>query len=142
MSDHAYHTSFSKQTWETFKSDQRPGPLQMLNLIRLRDHADYADGRASTGAEAYTRYSDISAPVFEQLGGKIIWRGGHELTMVGPQSEVWHIAFVAEYPSVGAFVDMMKDPIYREAMVHRQAGVLDSRLLRFCANAPGNRFAG
>lgn len=142
MEDTQFHTSFSKQTWEMFKADQRQGLLQMLNLIRLRDQADYPDGRASTGAEAYKRYSDISAPVLQQLGGKIVWRGGHELTMVGPQSEIWDISFIAEYPNVEAFRDMMRNPTYREAMSHRQAGVLDSRLVRFSANTNGTSFAG
>ncbi|MBT8154079.1 DUF1330 domain-containing protein [Epibacterium ulvae] len=142
MSDSEFHTSFSKETWEKFKEDQRPGPIHMLNFIRLREEADYSDGRACTGADAYQVYSDMSAPVFQELGGKIVWRGGHELTMVGSHNEIWDIAFVAEYPSVQAFLDMMKNPTYREAMGHRQAGVLDSRLARFSADRLGKSFAG
>ena len=142
MQDGDFHTSFTKESWEQFKADQRPGPIHMLNLIRLRDRADYADGSISTGPEAYRRYSEMSAPVFRDLGGRIVWRGGHELTMVGPQHEVWDIAFVAEYPSAWSFLGLMKDPTYRKAMIHRQAGVLDSRLVRFRADALGNSFAG
>lgn len=140
--DNEFHTSFSRNTWEKFKEDQRQGPIHMLNLIRLREQAEYPDGRASTGAKAYRAYSDMSAPVFRQLGGKIVWRGVHELTMVGPHNEIWDIAFVAEYPSVRAFLDMMKNPTYQEAMGHRQAGVLDSRLVRFNADRLGSSFAG
>lgn len=114
----------------------------MLNLIRLREKAAYPDGRVSTGAAAYKCYSDTSAPVFRELGGRIVWRGCFELMMVGPQSEIWDISFVAEYPSVQAFLDMMKNPTYREAMTHRQAGVLDSRLIRFAADVNGASFAG
>jgi uncharacterized protein (DUF1330 family) len=62
--------------------------------------------------------------------------------MVGPQSENWDICFIAEYPSVQAFLDMMKNPTYREAMTHRQAGVLDSRLIRVGADINGASFAG
>ncbi|WP_299869886.1 DUF1330 domain-containing protein [uncultured Roseobacter sp.] len=114
----------------------------MLNLIRLREQAEYPDGRASTGAEAYGAYSDLSAPVFQALGGKIIWRGGHELTMVGPRSETWDIAFIAEHPSVQVFLDMMRNETYRDAMKHRQAGVLDSQLVRFASKESGLSFAG
>lgn len=142
MQETGFHTSFSKATWDEFKADQRPGPIHMLNLIRLRDQADYPDGRVSTGALAYKRYSDMSAPVLKRLGGRIVWRGGHELTMIGPGCEVWDIAFVAEYGSVEAFLDMVKDDTYREAMSHRQAAVLDSRLVRFRATASGTSFAG
>lgn len=142
MKDNQFHTSFSKETWERFKADQRSGPIHMLNLIRLRKDAEYSDGRASNGADAYKAYSDISAPVFQKLGGKIVWRGGHELMMVGPQHEAWDIAFIAEYPSLQSFLDMLKNATYREAMSHRQAAVLDSRLVRFSADANGTSFAG
>lgn len=142
MENRQLFTSFSKDMWDQFKAGQRPGPLHMLNLIRLRENAKYADRRASSGAEAYKTYSDMSAPVFQSLGGKIVWRGGHELMMVGPQAEVWDIAFIAEYPSVVAFIDMMKIPTYREALTHRQAGVLDSRLMSFSSQGHGTSFAG
>lgn len=136
------YTSFSKETWQAFRSDDRPGAIHMLNLIRLRPTADYPDGRAATGQEAYGEYSRISAPVLHRLGGRIVWRGGFELTMVGPASESWDICFIAEYPSVAAFEEMMRDPVYRDAMAHRQAGVEDSRLVRFSPQPAGMRFAG
>lgn len=142
MEEARFHTRISKSNWGQLKADDRSGPIQMLNLVRLRDKADYTDGHAATGAVAYQRYSDISAPVFGRLGGKIIWHGGHEPTLVGPPDEVWDIAFIAEYPSVQSFMQMMKDPHYREAMSHRQAAVMDSRLIRFGAHASCHSFAG
>ncbi len=142
MTDNQLHTSFSKETWEKFKAAQRSGPIHMLNLIRLREQAEYHDSRISTGADAYKRYSDMSSPVFQKLGGKIVWRGEHELTMVGPHNEAWDIAFIAEYPNVEAFLEMMKNSTYRDAMRHRQAGVLDSRLVRFGPDVLGLSFAG
>ncbi len=135
-------TSFSKETWQAFKGADRAGPIHMLNLVRLREEAEYADGHEATGAEAYQRYSDISAPVLQKFGGSIVWRGAFELTMIGPPDETWDICFIAEYPGVGAFAEMMKDATYREAMLHRQAGVLDSRLVRFGAQHVGASFAG
>lgn len=135
------HTSFTKETYLAFKENHRAGPIHMLNLIRLRDKADYEDGREATGAEAYRQYGTISAPVFQRLGGTIIWRGALELMMIGPASEAWDICFIAQYPSVQAFVDMLKDPTYREAMVHRQAAVADSRLVRYLPVDHGSAFA-
>ena len=142
MQESHFHTSFSKETWDSFKSDQRPGPIDMLNLIRLRDKALYSDGTQSSGEEAFQRYSDISQPIFERLGGRIVWRGTFELTMVGPDNETWDLAFIAQYPSVEAFVSLMKDATYRQAMAHRQAGALDSRLIRLNPSSTGNSFAG
>jgi uncharacterized protein (DUF1330 family) len=114
----------------------------MLNLIRLRPQASYADGRAATGAEAYAVYGRESAPVIARLGARIIWRGKLEQILIGPSNEAWDICFIAEYPSVSAFVDMMRDPVYRAAMAHRQAATLDSRLVRLVPQALGDGFDG
>lgn len=45
--------------------------------------------------------------------------------LIGPQHERWDHCFIAEYPDVAAFVEMIRDPVYREAVKHRQAGVED-----------------
>jgi uncharacterized protein (DUF1330 family) len=110
--------------------------------VRFRDRAAYADGRAATGAEAYAAYGRDSHPVFTRLGGRIVWRGRFELMLIGPQAEHWDECFIAEYPSVAAFVEMIRDPVYREAVKHRQAAVLDSRLVRMQPAASGSGFGG
>lgn len=135
------YTSFTKETYLAFKQSDRAGPIHMLNLVRLREKAEYEDGRDASGASAYNQYSAISAPVFQRLGGTITWRGDFELMMIGPASEAWDICFIAQYPSVGTFLEMLKDPTYRQAMVHRQAGVADSRLVRYKPRDPGSAFA-
>ncbi len=102
----------------------------MLNLIRLKEQPGYPDGRKAIGAEAYAAYGRGSQSVFARLGGVIIWRGRLEQMLIGPSDEAWDICFIAQYPSVEAFVAMAKDPDYRSAMEHRQAAVADSRLIR------------
>lgn len=134
------YTSFSKESFAAFRADDRPGPIHMLNLIRLHAEARYADGRKATGAEAYAAYGQDSAPVFQRLGGRIRWRGRPELVMIGPQDEAWDICFIAEYPSPAAFAEMLRDPVYREAMQHRQAAVADSRLIRLAPLPEGDAF--
>jgi uncharacterized protein (DUF1330 family) len=112
----------------------------MLNLVRFRERAAYPDGRIASGAEAYAAYGHESHPVFSRLGGRIVWRGRFELMLIGPATEVWDECFIAEYPSVAAFVEMVRDPIYREAVKHRQAAVLDSRLVRLAPATAGSGF--
>ena len=80
----------------------------MLNLVRFRDVAIYPDGHTTTGAEAYAAYGRESFPVFARLGGRIVWRGSFELMLIGPVQEHWDACFIAEYPSVAAFVEMMR----------------------------------
>jgi uncharacterized protein (DUF1330 family) len=114
----------------------------MLNLVRFRETAAYPDGRVATGAEAYAAYGRASQPVFSRLGGRIVWRGRFELMLIGPVDEAWDECFVAEYPSVEAFVAMLRNPLYREAVKHRQAAVADSRLVRLAPSAAGGGFGG
>lgn len=126
----AGHIDPTKEIFAQFRDNNRPGPIQMLNLVRLRERAAYPDGRDVSGAEAYAAYGRESGPVFQRLGGKVIWQGRFELMLIGPQSERWDHCFIAEYPEVDAFVQMIRDPVYREAVKHRQAAVEDSRLIR------------
>jgi uncharacterized protein (DUF1330 family) len=130
----------TKDVFGQFRENNRAGPIHMLNLVRLRDRATYPDGRAATGAEAYAAYGRESGPVFTRLGGRIVWTGGFELMLIGPAEECWDHCFIAEYPSVSAFVEMIRDPLYREAVKHRQAAVEDSRLIRLKPLTPGKTF--
>ncbi|MGC8203432.1 DUF1330 domain-containing protein [Aliiroseovarius sp. PTFE2010] len=128
MTEH--YVGFDKATFEAFKGVDRTGPIHMLNLIKLKDQATYDDGRSATGAEAYAAYSRETGSILERVGGRIVWRGAMEIMLIGPKDEHWDLCFIAEYPSVQAFIDMIYDPEYRRAMIHRQAGVLTSRLVR------------
>jgi uncharacterized protein (DUF1330 family) len=134
------HIDPTRQAFAAFRADDRPGPVQMLNLVRFKPWASYPDGTTTSGAAAYAAYARESGPVFAALGGRIIWRGRFELMLIGPQTETWDACFVAEYPSVGAFVAMIRDPVYRQAVRHRQAAVADSRLIWLQPQAGGETF--
>ncbi len=114
--------------------------VQMLNLVKLRDRADYEDGADTTGRKAYDEYGRLSAPVFNRVGGRIIWSGQFEFMVIGPKDEHWDIAFVAEYPTGQAFMDMVFDPEYQAIVYHRTAAVETSRLIRLQANESGAGF--
>ena len=59
------------------------------------------------------------------------------LSLIGPSDEKWDFCFIAEYPNTEAFVSMVKDPDYREAVKHRQISVQDSRLIRMAPLSNG-----
>ncbi|MBJ6373586.1 DUF1330 domain-containing protein [Sedimentitalea arenosa] len=136
------YTGFGKDEYEAFKANDRPGPVHMLNLVRLRETANYEDGTRSTGQAAYAAYGRLSAPVLERVGGRIVWRGRMEQMVIGPRDQTWDLCFIAEYPEPGAFLAMLKDPDYRVAMAHRQAAVQDSRLIRMEPLSLGAGFGG
>ena len=112
------------------------GPIQMLNLIKLKERASYEDGREATGAEAYKTYSKASAEFFQKNGGTIAWRGVPKFPVIGPADETWDVGFIAEYPSKQHFLAMVTDPGYQAIVFHRQAAVETSRLTCF-AKAEG-----
>jgi uncharacterized protein (DUF1330 family) len=130
----------TKETFAAFRAADRAGPIHMLNLVRLRERAAYPDGRSASGAEAYAAYGRESLPVFSRLGGSIVWSGRFELMLIGPSEERWDRCFIAQYPSAAAFVAMIRDPAYREAVKHRQAAVEDSRLIRLAPGPAGTGF--
>jgi len=134
------HINPSQESFRAFRDIKRAGPIQMLNLIKLRDQAAYKDGTKSTGAAAYKTYGTLSGPIFRALGGRIIWSGRPEITLIGPETgEDWDIAFIAEYPDMDAFITMMRDPAYQAVTHHRTAAVENSRLVRM---QPANAGAG
>ena len=134
------HIDPTREKFGEFRGLAEEGPIHMLNLVRLRDEAAYPDGRKATGAEAYAAYGRESGPVFRRVGGRIAWAGDFRLMLIGPEDETWHHCFIAEYPSGAAFVEMVKDPEYQRAVVHRQAAVLDSRLIRLAPKKAGAGF--
>ena len=141
------HVDPTRQSFDAFKALPRDTPINMLNLVRFRDRAQYPEGhshagRGLTGAEAYAEYGRTSGPIFERVGGRTIWRGRMESIVTGPSDEHWDACFIAYYPSAGAFLAMVTDPDYKLAVVHRQAAVLTSRLIRTAPLDPGKGFAG
>ncbi|MAD94539.1 MAG: DUF1330 domain-containing protein, partial [Rhodobacteraceae bacterium] len=58
------HVDPTPEQFAAFKSLNREKPLNMMNLVRLRDLANYTDGRGGTGAEAYAAYGKESGPIF------------------------------------------------------------------------------
>ena len=136
------HVDPTRERFGAFRALPDDGPVHMLNLVRLRDRAAYPDGREASGAEAYRSYGLESGPIFRRVGGRIAWTGDFRLMLIGPEDEKWDLCFIAEYPSAAAFVEMVKDPDYQKAVVHRQAAVVDSRLIRLAPGNPGGGFAG
>lgn len=121
--------------FEAFKALDRSTPIQMLNLVQFFARAAYPDAhpmaeQGLSGAQAYANYGAASGPVLKRVGGSIIWRGQFDVALIGDTSEVWDAMFIAHYPSAGAFLAMVTDPEYQTAVVHRQAAVMNSRLIR------------
>jgi len=123
-----------RDAFKTFAGMTIEGPVQMLNLVKLKEAATYKDGREATGTEAYKAYGAESAKFFAGVGGNIVWRGVPQFPVIGPGEETWDLGFLAEYPSKDAFLKMVLDPGYQAIVFHRQAAVETSRLYCFEAS--------
>ena len=140
------HVDPTRGAMAAFRDLPPDRPVAMINLLRFRERAAYAADvdpaidREVGGAEAYAAYGRAAAAPFARAGGRQVWLGRPQLTVIGPADEAWDLAFIAEYPSGSAFLDMLRDPEYQAAVVHRQAAVADSRLIRCDARRPGAAF--
>lgn len=110
-------------------------PVLMLNLLKFHDTAQYESGDLHrpalpiSGREAFESYSAEAKDIFIKYGGKQFWIGQALTGLIGPDSDKWSIAFLAYYPSVSKFIDMVKSPEYQSATRHRTAAVADARLI-------------
>ena len=132
--------------FDAFKAMDRETPINMLNLVQFRDLANYPGDHelardGLTGAEAYANYGRYTAPILARVGGEVIWRGLFDLTLIGDTSETWDAMFIVRYPTANAFLAMVTDEEYQKHVVHRQAAVLTSRLVRTRGVPPTDAFA-
>jgi len=94
------------------------GPIHMLNLLKFK-----ADG----GRKSYAKYSDITYPLIQERGGKVVYRAKGKAAVIG--NETWDLIIVVEYPSRDAFFDMVQSDAYKAGEHLRAEAIEDSRLV-------------
>jgi hypothetical protein len=111
------------------------GEVVMLNLLRLRDVADYsaspelAPAQPISGAEAYDRYVAHTMPFLTASGGALLFLGDGGPFLIGPAGERWDRAMLVRQKSAQAFIAFATDRAYLAGLGHRTAAIEDSRLL-------------
>src|SRR6266851_4069080 len=85
--------------------DSSSEPLVMLNLLKFRAQARYADGRKTdlTGAQAYGVYAEAMRKVVEREGGKFLFAGSVKSLAIGEVETLWDVAALVQYASAAAF---------------------------------------
>jgi uncharacterized protein (DUF1330 family) len=117
---------------EIFAGIPQSTPIVMLNLLRFRAQASYpagSDHPPCSGREAYARYSAVALKKVNEVGGAPIWIGTAHGSVIAPPEETWDEVVLVRYPSLGAFVQMIMQPDYLDAVVHRSSALEDSRLV-------------
>ena len=108
-----------------------PGPIAMVNLLKFRNRALYADGRPDdvTGREAYMRYVQAMRVIVERAGGRFLFSGDVGALVIGAVDELWDAVGIAEYPSRAAFHRIATSPEVQAIGVHREAGLAGQLLI-------------
>lgn len=101
------------------------GPVFMVNLLKFKDRADYADGRETelSGREAYNNYGKAIMKVLPEFGGKLVFVGNTTFLALGQVEELWDEVAIIMYPDRGALLRMSISPARQEIAVHREAGL-------------------
>lgn len=101
------------------------GPIYMVNLLKFRDRAVYEDGRETelSGREAYQLYGRAVSRFIGDYGGEIVFVGDVTFLALGQVDELWDEVAIAKYPDRRALYEMSTSDEWREAAVHRTAGL-------------------
>lgn len=100
-------------------------PVYMVNLLRYKDKAEYADGRETdlSGREAYALYTQGVQECLAKVGGGLQFKGQVRRLTIGSVEDLWDDVAIAMYPNRSAMMQMMQLPRMQEIGQHRAAGL-------------------
>ena len=115
----------SPEQMQEFFGVKEDGPFVMVNLLKFKERAEYADSRETdlTGAEAYAIYGAAVGKCIADVGGTPGFAGEVTGLLLGEVEDNWDMVALVEYPSLDAFRSMMMSPEYQKIAVHRTAGL-------------------
>jgi len=98
------------------------GPVWMVNLVKYREVADYADVRESTisGREADDLYTPLDS--LAAVGAEPVFVGNVDQQLLGDDT-VWDRVGVVKYPTRKSFIEMQSLPSFQESHQHKEAGM-------------------
>lgn len=114
----------SAEAWEQLLSDEafETQPVAVVEFVRLQD--------ADDARTAYNSYLEALAPAIESAGGEMVsindtWRPGLEQ----PAGFEGGVSWIAEFPSISAYVDVMLDERVLAVAELRRGAVAEAGVL-------------
>ncbi|ANE80629.1 MULTISPECIES: DUF1330 domain-containing protein [Mycobacteriaceae] len=90
-------------------------PVLMVNLLQFKSEG---------GRERYEQYGQEVAPHLERVGATIRYAGTAPAVIIGDgQRPWWDAILIVEYPTPGAFIDMVTTAEYAQVHEHRAAAL-------------------
>jgi uncharacterized protein (DUF1330 family) len=101
------------------------GPVFMINLLKFKDKAKYADGRETdlTGRQAYQLYGAGVTGLLPEYGARFFFMADTTFLSLGQVEELWDEVAIAVYPDRNALFRMSSSQEWRDLAVHREAGL-------------------
>ena len=101
------------------------GPIYMVNLLKFKDKAEYADGRETdlSGYDAYQLYGTEVVKLVRKYNGKPIFAGDVTFLALGQADELWDEIAIVMYPKRADLLKMSSSKEWQEISVHRTAGL-------------------
>jgi uncharacterized protein (DUF1330 family) len=98
------------------------GPVWMVNLMKYKERAEYADGTdgGRSGREADDEYTPLGP--LAAVGARLVYVADVEATPLGEGTQ-WDRVAIVKYPSRRAFIEMQERSDFKEAHVHKEAGM-------------------
>ena len=102
------------------------GPIVMVNLLKFRERAQYADGRQTrlSGRDAYGIYARAVTDLVRKFGGEMLFMGDVTFLSIGQVEDLWDEVALVKYPNRAALWAMAVSEEWREIAVHREAGLV------------------
>ena len=112
------------------------GPVTMLNLLKFKEKAVYANGSESnlSGAQAYMLYGMEMSKLMAAEGGRSVFSAPTNTLVIGEGELEWDMVVIAEYASLESFQKIMSSPEYQEIATHREAGLAHQLLINLVPN--------
>lgn len=110
------------------QSATEDGPVWMVNLMKYKEKAEYADGRETelSGREADDAYSPLEQ--LAALGAEIVFVADVEDQLLG-EGTIWDRVAVVKYPSGRAFTELLEQDGYQDSHDHKAAGMAKTIVL-------------
>lgn len=101
---------------------EEDGPVWMVNLMKYREVADYADGRESSisGREADDIYTPLES--LAAVGAELVFAADVDQQLLGDETE-WDRVAIVKYPTRKSFIDMQSLPSFQKSHEHKDAGM-------------------
>jgi uncharacterized protein (DUF1330 family) len=112
MNDQVLPELVSEEGFADLASRADEGPVTMLNLLAFKPEG---------GRERYVEYGEAVLPLLERAGGRLVFQGQAAPVVLGEDS--WDLVLLVEYPTRGAFLEMVQSPDY-QAIAHLRTEAL------------------